>query len=134
MNNNDNNNNNNNQIYLYSNYCLKKYKLNKYNLTNQHDVISKIIDDASSMILDFITTHILELIHYDLYEPCFDDCYNNLYTNYIENSCISNILNIHKNEAIDILYKSVLIARALVFKFYIPKRSYKKTYIRKNEH
>ena len=84
------------------------------------------------MILEFVTTHILELIHYDLYEPCFDDCYNNLYTNYIENSCISNILNIHKNEAIDILYKSVLIARALVFKFYIPKRSYNKTCIRKN--
>lgn len=128
----NNNNNNNSQIYLYSNYCLKKYKLNKYNLTNQQEVISKFIHDASSMILEFVTTHILELIHYDLYEPCFDDCYNNLYTNYIENSCISNILNIHKNEAIDILYKSVLIARALVFKFYIPKRSYKKTFIRKN--
>lgn len=120
-------------------YLLNKYKLNKIINTNNEKIIYEIIFDALDININFINDNILQLIYGDLYEESFNYSCNILYTNYIENKILENTLmsdNINNNfseeKCIKIIEKCSNIANCLVYKYFIPKRSYKQTYIRKN--
>ena len=123
-------------------YLLNKYKLNKIINSANEKIIYEIIFDALDLNIHFINDNILQLIFSDLYEESFNYSINILYTNYIENKILENTLtnltnnnnnnNFSEQKCIKIIEKCCNIANCLVYKYFIPKRSYKQSYIRKN--
>ena len=115
-------------------HLLYKYKLNKFLNTNNEKFIYEIIFDALDINIQFINDNILQLIYEDLYEESFNYCANILYTNYIENKILENTLknNFSQEKCIKLIEKCCNLANCLIYKYFIPKRSYKQTYIRKN--
>ena len=119
-------------------YLLNKYKLNKILNNVNETIIYDIIFDALEINIEFINDNILQLIYCDLYEETFNYTTNILYTIYIENKILENTLknnnnnNFSQEKCIKIIEKCCDIANCLVYKYFIPKRSYKQSYIRKN--
>ena len=123
-------------------YLLLKYKLNKILDCNNEKLIYEIIFDALDINIQFVNDNILQLIYDDLYEESFNYSYNILYTNYIENKVLENTLSSSSNnilnnkysekKCIKIIERCCNIANCLVYKYFIPQRSYKQSYIRKN--
>ena len=119
----------NNMLFnKYLHFTLNKYKLNKYLNTDILDIIYESI----ILMIEYINENISQLIYEDLFEPTFEYTYDILYGQYINDNILENICNLSQKNCINILFKCVLVARSFVFKFVIPKRSYQKSYIRKN--
>jgi putative phage-type endonuclease len=122
-------------------YCVNKFNMqiyfqnpikpSIYNTCNENDLYN-IINSCLEIMTDFINTHILELIHYDLFDIVSEYTYDVLYVQFIDTEVLEKVYNISKNDAINLLYKCVLLSRSVIFRFYIPRRSYNKSYIRKN--
>ena len=127
--------NNKNYDTIYREYLLHnliKYKLDKYDITVQN-LIFEIIIEAINMIIGFIYEHLLQIIYVDLYEHSYDYTYDILYHQYISDNILISIINLEKIECENLLNISIKIAQSFVFKFIMPKRSYNKSYIRKNK-
>ena len=65
---------NNYKKYLF--YNFNKYRMKKYINKNTFDLI----DETIRLMIEFINNNILQIIHIDLYEPCFEEIYNILST------------------------------------------------------
>ena len=118
----------------YFNYLIKKFKIeslldfkNKETVTNYSQFLVSTID----YMLDYINSELLQLMYYDLYEEVYLTIYDLLHVQYIENSLLSSLFSINENQAYKLLCLTVKLCQNIVFKFYIPKRSYKKTYVKK---
>jgi len=118
----------NNIYYKYLSYNLKKHKLNKYKNYN----LLELIEETINLMIDFISKNIDQFIHIDLYEPVFEYSYDILHVQYIDSNILENLYKLEKNVCENILIKCVKISQSFVFKFLLPKRSYSKTFIRKN--
>jgi putative phage-type endonuclease len=93
----------------------------------------ELIDEAIRLMLEFIKDNILQIIHIDLYEPCFEEIYNILHIQFIENGLLEKLYNLPNQETSEkLLFNCVQISLSIVFKFVVPKRAYNKSYIRKN--
>ena len=118
----------------YFNYLIKKFNIeslldfkNKELVTNYSQFLVSITD----YMLEYINSELLQLMYYDLYDEIYITIYDLLIVQYIENNLLSKLFNIGVNEAEKLLCLSIKLCQNIVFKFYIPKRSYSKTYVRK---
>lgn len=117
---------------LFINYLITKYNigsiidlLNPVVSANYQDLLVNISDS----MLEFINTNLMQLIHVDLYDELQETIYNIYYAQFIEEPVALKLFNINETIAKDLLYNTIKICQKLVFKFYIPRRSYDKTHI-----
>ena len=113
----------------YLKYNLKKYKIEKYIVKFN---ILEIVNQAIELMNEYVLENISQIIHCELFDIAFEYVHDILIVQYVENDLLSELYNLSKERCKDIVYKSVKIAQSLIFKFFIPKRAYKKSYIRKN--
>tara|TARA_B100000989_G_scaffold154397_1_gene115162 strand:+ start:221 stop:1549 length:1329 start_codon:yes stop_codon:yes gene_type:complete len=115
-------------------YLLSRYRLDKIININNEKLIYEVIFDALDIGIQHINDNILQLIYGDLYEETYDYICNILYTNYIENNILYESLNnkFSQEKCIKIIEKCCNVANSLIYKYFIPKRSYRQSYIRKN--
>ena len=125
-----------NYVNMESNYiiyCLNKYKLFDYfQNNNNNNILLELLNEIILLFNEFIETNILQLMYYDIYYILFNSVYENLYIKYIESGLLENILNYDNNNSNFILYNCIKIIQNYTFKFVIPKRSYNRSFIRKN--
>jgi len=115
------------------------YLINKFNIESLLDFTNKEIKTNYTLfllslidyMLDYINSELLQLMYYDLYEEIYLAHYDMLVVQYIETNLLSKLFSIGNNEANKLLCLSIKLCQNLVFKFYIPQRSYKKTHIKK---
>ena len=120
---------------LFTNYLITKYNIgliidlqDPLIYANYQDLLVNISDS----MLEFINTNLMQLIYNDLYDEVQETTYNIYYSQFIEEPNALRLFNINETAAKDLLYNSIKICQKLVFKFYIPRRSYDKTYIIKD--
>jgi putative phage-type endonuclease len=123
-----------NTYIKYFNYLIKKFKIellldlqNKEIVTNYSQFLVSTID----YMLEYINSELLQLMYYDLYEETYSNTYDLLHVQYIESNLLNKLFGISKTEAHKLLCLTIKLCQNILFKFYIPKRSYKKTYVRK---
>jgi len=120
--------------FNYIIYLTNKYKiasildLNDYHtMESYNDLLLNIIQT----MLEYVNENLLQMIHYDLYDEIYDVANDMYYTYLIEDNLLSKIFNIEVIEATNLLHSIILLCQNIIFKFYIPKRAYKKSYIKK---
>ena len=116
----------------FINHKINSLNLN-YLLINSREIFYDLLNNSLELMLDYLKENILQLIYCDFYDDILTHSYDILYQTFIENNFINNLLNISQQQSIDILFKINKLARLIIYKFVIPKRSYKKTYIRKDK-
>jgi len=123
-----------NSYNKYFAYLITKFNIesildlkNKEITINYSQFLISIID----YMLNYINSDLLQIMYYDLYDEIYETIYDLLVVQYIETNLLSKLFNIAINEANKLLCLTIKLCQNIVFKFYIPKRSYKKTYIRK---
>ena len=117
-----NTNTNTNTHIKFVDYLIKKHKISYIN----NDIIIEMLD----LIIKYVNDNICQIIYTDLNNIIYHEIYNILFIQYIETGAMSNILNVDKNVSISIFKKYIKISFSIIFKYFIPKRSYQKTYIR----
>jgi len=120
---------------LFTNYLITKYNIGS--LIDLQDPLicanyQDLLVNISDSMLEFINTNLMQLIYNDLYDEVQETTYNIYYIQFIEEPNALRLFNINEIAAKDLLYNSIKICQKLVFKFYIPRRSYDKTYIIKD--
>jgi putative phage-type endonuclease len=122
----------------YTNYF--NYLITKFNIGSVLDLTNKEIETNYSQflvstidyMLDYINSELLQIMYCDLYEEIYTAHYDLLVAQYIENNLLSKLFSISETEAYKLLCLTIKLCQNIVFKFYIPRRSYKKTYVRKS--
>jgi putative phage-type endonuclease len=126
---------------MTSKYILfTNYLITKYNIGSIIDLVDPLICanyqdllvNISDSMLEFINTNLMQLIYNDLYDEVQETTYNIYYIQFIEEPNALRLFNINEIAAKDLLYNSIKICQKLVFKFYIPRRSYNNTHIIKD--
>ena len=117
-------------INIYLIYLLKKY-LNYNSETKNLNLYLELIKDGLNLLYDYNERNILQLMYYDLYIDSYNNCLEYLYVNYIDSKCLNNVFE-NKEEEFDFIEKISKICLRLFNKFVMPKRSYKKTFVRKS--
>ena len=128
---------NNNVLKNYNSYIC--YLLNKYKisdllcLTNSNimEYYQELLLNIIEFMLDYINSNLLQTMYYDIYDEIYEETYELFYAHFIETDLLVHLFNIHKDASLVLLHLTIKLAQNVVFKFYIPKRSYKKSYIRK---
>jgi putative phage-type endonuclease len=122
--------------FNYFNYLIKKLKLDSLVDLNNKEIVtnySQLLVSTIDFMLEYINSNILQLMYYDLYEEIYLTIYDLLVVQYIETNLLSNLFNIDNIQAKNLLCLTINLCQNILFKFYIPKRSYKKTYIKKSK-
>ena len=125
----------NNKYSIFINYLINKYNIGSIiNLENQtlSTNYEELVLNISNSMLEFINSNLMQLIYDDLYDELHETIYDIYYAQFIEEPIAIRLFNINKVDAINLLFNTIKICQKLVFKFYIPRRSYKKTYIIKD--
>lgn len=118
----------------YFNYLIKKYNIESLlDLKNEELVTnySQFLVNTIDFMLEYINSELLQIMYYDLYEEAYLNIYELLHVQYIENNLLSKLFNINENDAHKLLCLTIKLCQNIVFKFYIPKRSYRRTYVKK---
>ena len=118
--------------YIY--YLLNKYKIpDLLCLTNSNikEYYQELLLNIIEFMLDYINSNLLQTMYYDIYDEIYEETYELFYAHFIETDLLVHLFNIHKDASLVLLHLTIKLAQNVVFKFYIPKRSYKKSYIRK---
>ena len=106
------------------------YILNKYNVKGLDvEFLLKVV----STMVEFIDDNILELIYIDLYESVYNYSLELMESEYIDSNILESIYGLSKEDSIKMLESYLNMGLSFVFKYVIPKRSYKKSYIRNNK-
>tara|TARA_Y100000389_G_scaffold202994_1_gene250027 strand:+ start:44 stop:1468 length:1425 start_codon:yes stop_codon:yes gene_type:complete len=117
----------------YITYCLNKYNLyNYFQDSSVNDTLLELLNEIILLYNNIIENNILQIMYYDIYDILINNTYEILYTKYIESKLLENIINYNNNDCNYILYNCIKVIQNYTFKFVIPKRSYNKTFIRKN--
>ena len=111
-------------ILLVNKYKLKKYEKN----INIYNYIYTIFNIMKEYIIDNINQFIFD----DNYIEILDYTYEIILSQYFDNDYYNNIHNLSEIKFKSMLFRCCLISRILLFKYFIPKRSYNSTFIRKN--
>ena len=126
-----------NLLGKFINNKIYKLKLNNstFNnlIVNNYGIFYDLLNNSLQLMLDYLTENILQLIYCDFYDEILSYSYDILYETFINNQFLTTFLNTTHEQSIDLLFKVNKIARNIIYKFVIPKRSYKKTYIRTDE-
>lgn len=119
----------------YFNYLITKFNIGSVlDLTNKEieTNYSQFLVSTIDYMLDYINSELLQIMYCDLYEEIYAAHYDLLVAQYIENNLLSKLFSISETEAHKLLCLTIKLCQNIVFKFYIPRRSYKKTYVRKS--
>ena len=134
MNNHNNHYNHYNHYNKYIIYLLNKYKIpdllclnNSHIMEYYQDLLLNIIE----FMLNYVNSNLLQTMYYDLYDEIYEETNEVFYTQLIENNLLASLFNINNNVSSLLLHLTIELCQNVVFKFYIPKRSYSKSYIRK---
>jgi putative phage-type endonuclease len=125
----------NNKYSMFINYLINKYNIGSIiNLENQtlNTNYQELILNISNSMFEFINSNLMQLIYDDLYDELHETIYDIYYAQFIDEPIALRLFNISQADAINLLFKTIKICQKLVFKFYIPRRSYNKTYIIKD--
>ena len=109
----------------YLGYLLNRYHVNSLDV----EFLLKVV----STMLEFIDDNILQLMYTDLYENVYNYSSELLENEYIDSNILENIYGLSKEASKDLLDSYLNIGLSFVFKYVIPKRSYKKTHVRNNK-
>lgn len=115
-------------------YLITKYKIaDILNITNAYvnKCYQELLINIIEFMMDYINSNLLQMMYYDLYDEIYEDTSEIFYAQLIETGLLCSIFNIHKDDASNLLHLTIELGQNILFKFYIPKRSYKKSYIRK---
>ena len=129
-----NNHNHNNHYNHYIIYLLNKYKIiDLLCLNNNHimEYYQELLLNIIEFMLNYVNSNLLQTMYYDLYDEIYEETNEVFYTQLIENNLLASFFNIDKDVSSLLLHLTIELCQNLVFKFYIPKRSYSKSYIRK---
>ena len=129
-----NNHNHNNHYNHYIIYLLNKYKIiDLLCLNNNHimEYYQELLLNIIEFMLNYVNSNLLQTMYYDLYDEIYEETNEVFYTQLIENNLLASFFNIDKDVSSLLLHLTIELCQNLVFKFYIPKRSYNKSYIRK---
>ena len=126
-----------NILMNYNSYIC--YLIHKYNipnllcLTNNHvmECYQELILNIIEFMLEYVNSNLLQTMYYDLYDEIYEETNEVFYTHLIETDLLVHLFNIDKPYSEILLHLTIELCKNIVFKFYIPKRSYKKSYIRK---
>ncbi len=121
-----------NKYISYIKFNIIKYNLYDIGNISKNNDILNIINEILMSMKEYLIENITQFIYVDIYDDIFDHIYEVMFTQFISNNLLENIFNISNSEAENILNKCILISRNIVFKFIVPKRSYSKSYIRKD--
>ena len=113
------------------NILITKYKLKKYE-NNININIYNYIFTISNIMKEYIIDNINQFIFDDNYSEILDYTYEIILSQYFDNNYYNNIHNLNEIKFRSILFRCCLISRILIFKYFIPIRSYNSTFIRKN--
>jgi len=119
----------------FINYLIEKYDINSLlDLTNstQRTNYQELLVNISDSMLEFVNTNLMQLIYCDLYDELYETMYNIYYAQLIEEPIALILFNINETTAKQLLLNTIKLCQKLVFKFYIPRRSYEKTHIIKD--
>ena len=131
---NNHNHNHNNHYNHYIIYLLNKYKIiDLLCLNNNHimEYYQELLLNIIEFMLNYVNSNLLQTMYYDLYDEIYEETNEVFYTQLIENNLLASFFNIDKDVSSLLLHLTIELCQNLVFKFYIPKRSYNKSYIRK---
>ena len=124
-----------NKYSTFINYLVNKHNISLLiNLQDQsifnnyQELLITILDS----MLEFINSNLMQLIHNDLYDELHKTIYDVYYSQFIDEPIIANLFVINESNAINLLYSTITLCQKLVFKFYIPRRSYNKSHIIKD--
>ena len=134
MNNHNNHKNHNNHTNHYIIYLLNKYKIiDLLCLNNGHimEYYQELLLNIIEFMLNYVNSNLLQTMYYDLYDEIYEETNEVFYTQLIETNLLACLFNINNNVSSLLLHLTIELCQNLVFKFYIPKRSYSKSYIRK---
>ena len=115
-------------------YLLNKYKIPDLLCLNNSQIMEyyqELLLNIIEFMLQYINSNLLQTMYYDLYDEIYEDTNEVFYPHLIETNLLSSLFNIDKDVSSLLLHLTIELCQNLVFKFYIPKRSYKKSYIRK---
>jgi len=125
----------NNKYSIFIIHLINKYNIGSIiNLTNQtlNANYQELVLNISNSMFEFINSNLMQLIYDDLYDELHEAIYDIYYAQFIDEPIAIRLFNISRADAINLLFKTIKICQKLVFKFYIPRRSYDKTYIIKD--
>ena len=114
-------------------YLITKYKIpDLLCLANSHimECYQELTLNIIEFMLEYVNTNLLQTMYYDLYDEIYEDTNEVFYAHLIDTDLLANIFNIQKDVSVVLLHLTIELCKNIVFKFYIPKRSYKKSYIR----
>jgi putative phage-type endonuclease len=115
-------------------YLITKYKISQILCLTNRDVMEyyqELLLNIIDFMLDYINTNLLQTMYYDLYDEIYEETNDLFYPHLIETDLLDSLFNISKPRSRILLHLTIELCQNIVFKFYIPKRSYKKSYIRK---
>ena len=118
---------------VYFHYLLEKYKIESFidlNVKNNFNNYQEFILNIIEVMLEYINTNLLQLMYYDLYDEIYEHIYE-IYNVQFENNLLSKLLTIKQQDSHTLLCLSIKLCQNILFKFYIPKRSYKTSFILK---
>ena len=124
----------NNHYNNYIIYLLNKYKIIDLLCLNNSQIMEcyqELLLNIIEFMLDYINSNILQTMYYDLYDEIYEETNELFYPHLIETDLLTSLFNIDKTSSSILLHLTVKLCQNIIFKFYIPKRSYNKTYIRK---
>lgn len=131
--------NTNSKYSKYLKFNLKKFNINERKLdSNVFNDILNIINSAIEHMLTWLMSdnNILQMMHDDLYDSIYEYAYDIVHAQYIIDweldGSNKNAFNYSPEKYNKLVVKCVKIAQSFVFKFITPRRSYGKSYIRKN--
>ena len=114
-------------------YLLTKYKIPDVLCLTNRDVMEyyqELLLNIIEFMLEYINSNLLQTMYYDLYDEIYEETNEVFYPHLIETDLLDSLFNINKPRSRILLHLTIELCQNIVFKFYIPKRSYKKSYIR----
>jgi len=114
-------------------YLLTKYKIPDLLCLTNRDVMEyyqELLLNIIEFMLEYINSNLLQTMYYDLYDEIYEETNEVFYPHLIETDLLDSLFNINKPRSRILLHLTIELCQNIVFKFYIPKRSYKKSYIR----
>tara|TARA_B100000780_G_scaffold269872_1_gene229111 strand:- start:3125 stop:4426 length:1302 start_codon:yes stop_codon:yes gene_type:complete len=115
-------------INKYKGYLI--YLVNKYNIK---DLDVEFLLNVVSTMIEFIDDNILQLMYMDLYDIVYDYSMELMESEYIDSNILEGIYGLSKEESKKLLNNYMNISLSFIFKYVLPKRSYRKSYIRNNK-
>ncbi len=117
----------------YISYLINKYKIPDLVCLTNRDIMEyyqELLLNIIEFMLEYINSNLLQTMYYDLYDEIYEETNDIFYAHLIETDLLAHLFNIDKDVSIILLHLTIELCQNIVFKFYIPKRSYKKSYIR----